>query len=138
MNKFFLMLSLCLGSSTVSMAHGSQSSLEDGARNGFSDFSFLRRVRVYQRSSAVIDVVKTGSGLRKSMTISVGDVTRNQVLTTASLNANGDLHRTISLRQGNVIKFNFRNSRYRLKLIYLLNKPIGHDYAVFSVEKSTR
>lgn len=101
-----------------------------------NDYNLQKRMKIYQRSSAVINLIPTRQGPSKSLSISVGDITHNQVLTTVSLHSNGDVYKTVSLRQGDVIKFRLKNIRYRVKLVYMLNKPIGSDYVIFKVEQS--
>ncbi len=101
-----------------------------------NDYNLQRRIKIYQRTSAVINIIPTRHGTSKTLNISVGDITHNQVLTTVSHHSNGDVYKTVSLRQGDVIKFTLRNVRYRVKLVYMLNKPIGSDYAIFKVEQS--
>jgi len=108
-----------------------------GAIQGSSDYNSERRIKIYQRNSSVINILSTGLRSKRSLIIAIGDITRNQVQTTVSFRANGDIYKTVSLRQGDVIKFKVRNIRYKVKLEYLLNKPIGHDYAIFSIKESS-
>jgi len=131
-----LLLFLAMGTiSGISIADYAPSA--SGFTQTSNDHSAQRRIKVYQRTSAVLNTLSTGYRRTKSLNISVGDITRNQVQTTISFLANGDVYKTVSLRQGDVIKFRVRDVYYKVKLVYLLNKPIGHDYAIFSVERSS-
>ncbi len=135
MNKYFLMLVLSTVT-FVSIADNLAPS-SSGAIQGNQNSSTERRIKIYQRTSAVINVLTTGLRAQKSLSIQVGDITRGQVRTTVSFHANGDVYKTVSLRQGDVIQFKVRGTHYMVKLVYLLNKPIGHDYAIFSIKQTS-
>ena len=133
MNKLLLILAL-FGATTLVWSHGSHN--DHGSDDGHSTSYSQQRIKVYQRNSVTIDRISNGYRSNGPLVLSVGDVTRSQVRTTVSVRANGDVYRTVSLREGESIEFNYGNMHYQLKLITLMNKPIGNDYAVFNLVRS--
>jgi len=97
-----------------------------------------RQVKVYQRSSFVLDRFTSSRHpeIKRTISLELGDITRRQVLATISFKRNGDIVKTRSMQKGDVLRFRFQDTIYIVTLEVLVNKVIKNDYALFSIVKS--
>lgn len=90
------------------------------------------RLQLPQRSTSAIP---TRSGEKSQLLISIGDITRNQVLTSIRTREGMLLASQVWLSPGSTLDFDFASASYQLSLLDLDNQLIGDDTAYFGLRQ---
>lgn len=90
------------------------------------------RLQLPQRSTSAIP---TRTGEKSHLLISIGDITRNQVLTSVRTREGMLLASQVSLSPGASLDFDFASASYQLSLLDLDNQLIGDDTAYFGLRQ---
>jgi hypothetical protein len=72
-------------------------------------------------------------GLQGLASVSIGDITRGQVVLTVADSAGNSLATPKSVREGEVVPFKVKGVRFYLRVANLQNKLLGGDYAEFDI-----
>ncbi len=82
---------------------------------------------VYQRTSEPIP------DTQNALNLYLGDITQGQVLLSVGEHTTSDIVKQVSVTRGDVVRFEYQTRSYSLKILRLVNRLVGPDFAVIEL-----
>ena len=82
---------------------------------------------VFQRTSEPIPETQN------ALNLYLGDITQGQVLLSVGEHTTSDIVKQISVTRGDIVRFEYQARSYRMKILRLVNRLTGPDFAVIEL-----